>query len=50
MVAQTTDLLAIVGLPTYTAQIAGESFMDTEQLDIQTTQPSVRQSSRPSGS
>jgi hypothetical protein len=26
MVAQTTDLLAIVGLPIYTAQIAGESW------------------------
>jgi hypothetical protein len=50
MVAQPADLLAILGLSTYTAQIAEESFMDTEQLDIQTAQPSGRQSSRPSGS
>jgi LmbE family N-acetylglucosaminyl deacetylase len=30
MATQTTDLLAAVGLPTYTAQIAEESFTDTE--------------------
>jgi LmbE family N-acetylglucosaminyl deacetylase len=30
MATQTTDLLAAVGLPTYTAQVADESFMDSE--------------------
>jgi hypothetical protein len=30
MATQTTDLLAAVGLPTYRAQVADESFMDSE--------------------